>query len=115
MKKKIYLLLIFVFCRYETLFLQTINQFGIATISTKDAYFKHIADNPQMALVEIKKEIPNIVLDLKYATKNNFTHHKLYSSARAFAMKCVVDKLKIMQKKIILHTTNFNHLHAPLQ
>lgn len=53
--------------------------------------------NPNNELVEIKKAIPSVILDIKYATKNNFMKQVMYKQARAFARKPVVDKLKKIQ------------------
>lgn len=48
-------------------------------------------------LVNIKKIIPDIVLDLKYATKDNFTKTKIYSSAKCFLLEPVAEALKKVQ------------------
>jgi D-alanyl-D-alanine dipeptidase len=58
------------------------------------SYQQQIKENPQIRLVEIKKYIPGIVLDIRYATNNNFMHRKMYQQARAFARLPVVMALK---------------------
>ena len=63
-------------------------------ISDGAAYAKEVKQDPQKQLVEIKKYIPNIVLDIRYATTNNFTHRQLYPLAQAFARLPVVLALK---------------------
>ncbi|MGY3054635.1 D-alanyl-D-alanine dipeptidase [Pedobacter sp. UYEF25] len=65
-----------------------------------DSYFAYLSaaiENHQNELVEIKKEIPSIVLDIRYATKNNFMRQVMYQQARAFARRPVVDALKRIQ------------------
>ncbi len=57
-------------------------------------YQLEIKANPDNRLVEIKKYIPQIQLDIRYATSNNFTHHVMYPQARAFARLPVVLALK---------------------
>jgi D-alanyl-D-alanine dipeptidase len=57
-------------------------------------YQQEIKQHPDSRLVEIKKYIPEIVLDIRYATTNNFTHHRMYPQARAFARLPVVMALK---------------------
>ncbi|MDB5088288.1 MAG: D-alanyl-D-alanine dipeptidase [Mucilaginibacter sp.] len=57
-------------------------------------YRQEIKQNPDSRLVEIKKYIPEIVLDIRYATTNNFTHHRMYPQARAFVRLPVVMALK---------------------
>jgi D-alanyl-D-alanine dipeptidase len=59
-------------------------------ISGPAAYLKEVKNDPQKQLVEIKKYIPGIVLDIRYATTNNFTHHQMYPHAKAFARLPVV-------------------------
>lgn len=55
-----------------------LNKYGLWVISELAVYKKSISGNDGMALVDIKKMIPNIEMSLRYATANNFTHKKLY-------------------------------------
>ncbi len=50
-------------------------------ITTAEQYVNTVKADFKNELIDIKKLIPNIVLDLKYATKNNFTKQKLYKKA----------------------------------
>jgi len=59
-----------------------------------NSYLKDIKAHPETRLVEIKKYIPGIALDIRYATTNNFTHQQMYAEARAFARLPVVLALK---------------------
>lgn len=59
-----------------------------------DSYLKDIKAHPDTRLVEIKKYIPEIALDIRYATTNNFTHRQMYTEAQAFARLPVVLALK---------------------
>lgn len=63
-------------------------------------YHHQIKENPNMQLVEIVKVIPNVKLDIRYATKNNFTGVAVYREARAFARKPVVDALQKVQDEL---------------
>jgi len=58
------------------------------------SYLKQIKTRPELRLVEIKKYIPEISLDIRYATTNNFTHKRMYRQAAAFARLPVVLALK---------------------
>ena len=58
------------------------------------SYLKQIRARPELRLVEIKKYIPEISLDIRYATTNNFTHKRMYQQAGAFARLPVVLALK---------------------
>ena len=50
-------------------------------------------------LVEVKTVIPDIVLDIRYATTNNFTGKILYPSARCFLRRNCVERLAKAQKE----------------
>lgn len=50
-------------------------------------------------LVEVKKVIPNIVLDIRYATTNNFTGQKLYEHDRTFLRRAVAEHLSAAQRE----------------
>ena len=68
--------------------------------NTIDAYKKAVAKNSNNALVEIKKEIPSIALDITYATPKNIAEKPVYSIAAAFARKPVVESLKKIQLEL---------------
>lgn len=55
---------------------------------------------PNNLLVEVVKEIPSIVLDIRYFTTNNFTKQRLYASGRCFLLRPVVEKLKKVQTEL---------------
>jgi len=63
-------------------------------VSGPSAYYQQVKNNPSKRLAEIKKYIPTIVLDIRYATTNNFTHQIMYSQARAFTRLPVVIALQ---------------------
>jgi zinc D-Ala-D-Ala dipeptidase len=73
-------------------------------ISTTKDYENSVLQNSTYALVNLKILIPTIVLELKYATKNNFTTKKLYKKASttylrkmpAMALKKIQDTLKTL-------------------
>src|SRR5580692_5302350 len=64
------------------------------------SYTKQIKAQPETRLVEIKKYIPGIVLDIRYATTNNFTHHQMYKEAKAFARLPVVLALRDVENDL---------------
>jgi zinc D-Ala-D-Ala dipeptidase len=51
-------------------------------------------------LVELDKFIPGIVLDIRYATTNNFTGQTLYPSSRCFLRKPVAENLRAVQMEL---------------
>jgi D-alanyl-D-alanine dipeptidase len=76
------------------------NPYGLAIISNKQDYQKSVSKNPDKALIDIKKAIPGVVLDIRYATTNNFMKQVMYPSARAFARRPVVEQLKKIQAEL---------------
>jgi D-alanyl-D-alanine dipeptidase len=64
------------------------------------SYAEQIKANSNIRLVEINKYIPGIVLDIRYATSNNFMHRKMYKQARAFARLPVVMALKDVEEDL---------------
>jgi zinc D-Ala-D-Ala dipeptidase len=69
-------------------------------INTLDGYKKTIAKNNDNELIEIKKEIANIALDITYATANNLAKKPVYTMAIAFARRPVVASLKKIQHEL---------------
>lgn len=50
-------------------------------------------------LIEVKTIIPNVILDVRYATTNNFTGQKLYDCDRCFLRRAVGEKLRAAQQE----------------
>ncbi|MCK6616573.1 MAG: M15 family metallopeptidase [Cyclobacteriaceae bacterium] len=63
-----------------------------------EQYRDQVKVNPQKELVNLEQAIPGIVLDIRYATTNNFTGGQIYTLARAYARKPVADALKRAQE-----------------
>jgi len=72
----------------------------LVVVSSYAQYQASVKSNPNNELVEIKKAIPNITLDIRYSTKNNFMQQVMYKQARAFARRPVVEALKMIQKEL---------------
>jgi D-alanyl-D-alanine dipeptidase len=71
-------------------------------VSNTAAYCSAVKQDPDKKLVEIKKYIPGIALDIQYATTNNFAHHQMYPQAKAFARLPVVLALKQVEAALKL-------------
>ena len=71
--------------------------------TTYDDYKKSLKAKPEKELVNLEKGIPGLILDIRYATTNNFTGQKIYKLARAYARRPVAEALKKAQ-------TEFNAL-----
>lgn len=59
-----------------------------------------IINGKKIELVELIKINPNIKLDIRYATKNNFTGKQVYSSAKCYLQKSAALALDEVQKEL---------------
>lgn len=75
----------------------TQNPYGLTIINDYKVYRADYKVHPNNELIEIKKAIPSVLLDIKYATKDNFMQQVMYKEAKAFARKPVVEQLKKIQ------------------
>ncbi|MBX2965493.1 MAG: M15 family metallopeptidase [Cyclobacteriaceae bacterium] len=72
------------------------NKYGL-TPTNYEAYVNDVKSNPEKELVDLEKFIPGIVLDIRYATTNNFTGEQIYNLPKAYARKPVAEALKKAQ------------------
>jgi D-alanyl-D-alanine dipeptidase len=72
------------------------NKYGLQA-TTFDVYVASVKVNPDKELIDLEKFIPSLVLDIRYATTNNFTGEKIYAIAKAYARKPVAESLKKIQ------------------
>ncbi len=56
--------------------------------------------DPNKKLVEIKDYVPNVNLDIRYATNNNFTGQQIYNQPKAFTRLPVAIALGQVQKEL---------------
>lgn len=65
-----------------------------------EAYQKSVQADPDKTLIDLAEYIPGIVLDIRYATTNNFTGEKIYDEAKAYARKPVAEALRKAQAEL---------------
>jgi len=78
------------------------NPYGLDLINTSDAYLKSVAEDEDNRMIDLEKYIPNVVLDIRYADTNNFTHTKIYTQPKAFLRKPAADSLLKIQNILAL-------------
>ncbi len=76
------------------------NPYGLNIVNNIDEYRKQISINPDFELWDISEKIPEIVLDIRYATQNNFTGKVIYTLPKAFVRKKVVEALVMVQDSL---------------
>lgn len=69
-------------------------------IHTKAELTASINNNPDKALVNLTTFIPGIILDLRYATTNNFTHQILYTKAKTYLRIPTAEALKKVKAEL---------------
>jgi D-alanyl-D-alanine dipeptidase len=75
---------------------QTQYKYGLSPVTFAD-YKAGLHAKPQNELINLEKFISEIVLDIRYATDNNFMKEKIYTLAKAYARKPVAEALKKAQ------------------
>jgi D-alanyl-D-alanine dipeptidase len=77
-------------------------KYGLAPV-TLQQYQQQVKVDPEKELVNLATVIPGIVLDIRYATANNFTGEVIYNLSRAYARKPVAEALKKAQEEFSTH------------
>jgi len=75
------------------------NPYKLDLIQTIEAYNNQVSTNPLTRMIDLQK-IKGIVLDIRYATTNNFTGKIIYTTPKAFARKPVFDALQNVQDSL---------------
>jgi len=78
------------------------NPYGLEIVSNFQTYKKSVIQNPDNELIDMGTYIPEITLDIRYATSDNFTGKPIYDSPRAFVRKPVAEALKQIQDELKL-------------
>lgn len=82
--KKWYTLLIVLLTTISNCYSQdsTFNKYGLYVINQPKTFKKTLVKNPSFEMVDIKRLIPNIIIDLKYSGSDNFMKTVLYEFTR---------------------------------
>ncbi|HXR83141.1 MAG TPA: M15 family metallopeptidase [Hanamia sp.] len=72
-----------------------VNKYGLSVIGNIKVLQNEINNDSSLQMINLQKYIPGIDLDLKYATRDNFMHEKLYPHVHTtFLRKPAADALK---------------------
>ena len=72
----------------------------LKVISTEEEYLKTVLSDSNKVLVDLELYIPDIKLDIRYATPNNFTKKILYSKPKAYLRLPVAKAIKKIQLEL---------------
>jgi zinc D-Ala-D-Ala dipeptidase len=79
---------------------QAENPYGLDILSDPETYRNAIIHDENQLMVDLAVYIPGIVLDIRYATENNFTGQQVYDTAAAFLRKPVAEALLRVQLEL---------------
>ena len=78
-----------------------LNKYGLWVIDNVEQLQKTIDHNPAKTMVDLKRTVPLLVFDLRYASDNNFMHQKLYPSiTTTWLRKAAADPLIKIQQEL---------------
>ena len=81
------------------------NKYGLNVVDDIKLLQSEIAIDSNKKMIDVKKAIPSLVLDLRYATTNNFMHRKLYPVVTTTYLRlAAVNALK----KVVIALNNKN-------
>jgi len=80
------------------------NPYNLNLIVSADAYRQQVAKEPQMLMVDLEKSVEGLILDIRYATRNNFTGTIIYTEPRAFVRKPVAEALRKVQDSLAFYS-----------
>jgi D-alanyl-D-alanine dipeptidase len=60
------------------------NQYGLEVVPDYATYERLARHDPDKRLVDVERAVPNVRIDVRYATSNNFMHAPLYPIAKVF-------------------------------
>lgn len=79
------------------------NHYTLKIIRDKNSFVKSIIKKPGHAMLDIKKAIPGIITDLRYAGTSNFIHQQIYPSVTTtYLREKAAVALQAVQKELAL-------------
>src|SRR5436305_13757699 len=57
-------------------------------------------NNRGAELVDVQRAVPGVILDIRYATTNNFTGQQLYPSSKCYLRRATAEKLAAVQEEL---------------
>ena len=76
------------------------NEFGLPVVRSVRTYELLASSDPDKLLVDLARAVPDVVLDVRYATANNFMHTPLYPVAKVFLRAPVARALAGVQRDL---------------
>ncbi|RPI66584.1 MAG: D-alanyl-D-alanine dipeptidase, partial [Ignavibacteriales bacterium] len=96
-KNILYILLLFITVNAQQ---DDLNEYGLYLVDDLESYFLLVEKDSSKLLVDIEEFIPDINLDIRYATENNFVGEPVYNISKAYARLPVAEALKKIQEEL---------------
>ncbi len=80
-----------------------VNEYGLPVVDNPALYQQRVAADSNRQLVDLETYIPDIILDIRYATANNFMHQQLYPVAKAYLRLPAARSLRKVQTELKKH------------
>ena len=81
------------------------NKYGLVVVDDVKLLQSEIVSDSNKKMIDVKKAIPSLVIDLRYSTTNNFMHRRLYPSlSTTYLRLAAVNALK----KVVIALNNEN-------
>lgn len=77
------------------------NPYNLDIVNNIEDYYKSVEEDPDNQLIDLEGYIPYLVLDIRYATDNNFVGKQIYTAPKAYLRKPVAEALYEVQKELI--------------
>ena len=79
-----------------------LNKYGLSILFDKNEFFSEVKRDSSLAMLELKQEIPNLVYELRYASKDNFMKKRMYpkNTRNTFMRLPAVRALKLVQLEL---------------
>jgi D-alanyl-D-alanine dipeptidase len=74
--------------------------YGLAVVGDLAAYQEEVRRDPDNELVDLAAAVPGVVLDVRYATRENFLGRELYPVARALLRRPAAEALAAAQREL---------------
>ena len=71
-----------------------------STLHAESGRLESSSNVPESEFIEVIQLIPNVLIELPYATENNYFKRRFYESNRCFLRRGVVEKLALVQSEL---------------
>jgi zinc D-Ala-D-Ala dipeptidase len=79
----------------------SLNKYGLPVVDNIKLYFNQVQSDSTKLLVDLEDFIPEVEIDIRYASENNFYGEAVYSDSKAFLRLPAAAALKEVQEELL--------------